>query len=372
MSGIHSLWRHAKPAPPLHSRARLSSRRRGSVGTQLALHRLDPRPRAPPRRGLNAGVEVGGHGIQNLGREDDVHSSCMGAVSTIGSEDAAGLDALARWGILAESILAGVAESGVRNSERAGTSCGSAAGGGGAATACFSTTVAASAMSVSSAAPTGARRVLSSSSRSYLHGRRAHLLITRAANAEDGAIKVRSSSLDEEEEGSGSLAANKKDATQIQGQTPVSSSGGGDNADNNSPSSSLVPGPSASPSPPGNLGAVDATLADLALAEMDPTLAPPPLPRGQRISSAPAKGTDLLHIDDYLSPALAQKMARNGHLSAISPSSPLPFLPASPAAVAAAAASPASSATTNEGKKKLDAVLYSSETFNGEAPPVQP
>ena len=78
------------------------------------------------------------------------------------------------------------------------------------------------------------------------------------------------------------------------------------------------------------------------------------LPKGPK-RSPPKKGTDLLMPLDYLSPALAQKMARNGHLSALS---------------TGAIAAPEGEAETEEAlvaageKLKLDDVLYSSESLD--------
>jgi len=75
--------------------------------------------------------------------------------------------------------------------------------------------------------------------------------------------------------------------------------------------------------------------------------------------SPPKKGTDLLMPLDYLSPALAQKMARNGHLSALSTGAI--------AAPEGQVEEDTDKALVTAGEKlELDAVLYSSDALDGD------
>ena len=95
-------------------------------------------------------------------------------------------------------------------------------------------------------------------------------------------------------------------------------------------------------------------VAELEAAGMDSA----DLPKSPK-RSPPKKGTDLLMPLDYLSPALAQKMARNGHLSALSTGAI--------AAPEGQVEEDADKALVTEGEKlELDAVLYSSDALDGD------
>ena len=86
-----------------------------------------------------------------------------------------------------------------------------------------------------------------------------------------------------------------------------------------------------------------------------------------RKSKNPTKGVDLLLPVDYLSPALAQKMARNGHLSALSQG----VLDTTSGSTSTSFPTPemesltnaSSNAASSAGKKNLEAVLYASDAL---------
>ena len=83
-----------------------------------------------------------------------------------------------------------------------------------------------------------------------------------------------------------------------------------------------------------------------------------------RRTKNPKKGVDLLLPVDYLSPELAQKMARNGHLSALSQGvldDPAAFPTPEMESLSNASANAASAA----GKKNIEAVLYASDALAG-------
>ena len=83
-----------------------------------------------------------------------------------------------------------------------------------------------------------------------------------------------------------------------------------------------------------------------------------------RRTKNPKKGVDLLLPVDYLSPALAQKMARNGHLSALSQGvldAPVAFPTPEMESLSNASANAASAA----GKKNIESVLYASDALAG-------
>ena len=78
----------------------------------------------------------------------------------------------------------------------------------------------------------------------------------------------------------------------------------------------------------------------------------------------PQKGVDLLTPVDYLSPALAQKMARNGHLSALNnPQALDPSGGALPTPQMAALRDAESRGASAAGKKNLEGVLYTSDAL---------
>ena len=78
----------------------------------------------------------------------------------------------------------------------------------------------------------------------------------------------------------------------------------------------------------------------------------------------PKKGVDLLMPVDYLSPALAQKMARNGHLSALNTGVLEASTTETPGMASALDAS--SHGASSAGKKDLEGVLYTSEALDGD------
>ena len=78
----------------------------------------------------------------------------------------------------------------------------------------------------------------------------------------------------------------------------------------------------------------------------------------------PKKGVDLLMPVDYLSPALAQKMARNGHLSALNTGVLEASTMETPEMASALDAS--SHGASSAGKKDLEGVLYTSEALDGD------
>lgn len=80
--------------------------------------------------------------------------------------------------------------------------------------------------------------------------------------------------------------------------------------------------------------------------------------------SPPKKGVDLLMPVDYLSPALAQKMARNGHLSALNTGVLEASTTETPEMASALDAS--SHGASSAGKKDLEGVLYTSEALDGD------
>ena len=80
--------------------------------------------------------------------------------------------------------------------------------------------------------------------------------------------------------------------------------------------------------------------------------------------SPPKKGVDLLMPVDYLSPALAQKMARNGHLSALNTGVLEASTMETPEMASALNAS--SHGASSAGKKDLEGVLYTSEALDGD------
>ncbi len=85
---------------------------------------------------------------------------------------------------------------------------------------------------------------------------------------------------------------------------------------------------------------------------------------GARRTKNPKKGVDLLLPVDYLSPALAQKMARNGHLSALSQGVSASDAPASfPTPEMESLTNASSNAASAAGKKNLESVLYASDAL---------
>ena len=85
---------------------------------------------------------------------------------------------------------------------------------------------------------------------------------------------------------------------------------------------------------------------------------------GARRTKNPKKGVDLLLPVDYLSPALAQKMARNGHLSALSQGVSASDAPVSfPTPEMESLTNASSNAASAAGKKNLESVLYGSDAL---------